>query len=83
MGGGGSITYGVLVLVRVDASVHDSAEQVVHDADEGLCVQHAVQSTHKHSLAGVQALGRAAHVVAVRDHPGDHLYLEHQKTDNR
>lgn len=68
-------TYGVLVLVRVDAGVHDPPEEVVHDAGERLGVQHAVQSAHEHRLAGVQTLGRAAHVVAVGDHPGDHLHL--------
>lgn len=70
-----SLTYRVLVLVRVNPSVHHSAEQVIHDAGQGLCVEHAVQSTHKHSLAGVQALGGAAHIVTVRDHPGNHLHL--------
>ena len=63
------------MLVRVDTSVHDPSEEVVHDAGEGLCVQHAMQGTHKHSLAGVQALGRAAHVVTVGDNPGNHLDL--------
>lgn len=72
------LTYGILVLVRVDARVHDASEQVVHDAGQRLSVQHAVQRTHKHRLAGVQALGGAAHVVTVRDHPGDHLHLEQE-----
>lgn len=67
------------MLVRVNASIHNSSKEVVHDAGEGLGVQHAVQCTHKHRLAGVQTLGGAAHVVAVGDHPGDHLYLGCQK----
>lgn len=74
------ITYGILVFVRVDASVHDPSKQVVHDAGQGLGIQHAMQSANKHRLTGVQTLGRAAHVVTVRDHPGNHLHLE-QNTD--
>ena len=64
------------MLVCIDASIHNPTKQVVHDAGEGLCVQHAVQCTDKHSLAGIQTLGGAAHVVAVRDDPWDHLYLK-------
>lgn len=69
------LTYGVLVFVRVNAGVHDSTEQVVHDAGQRLGVQHAVQRAHKHRLTGVQALGGTAHIVAVGDDPGDHLHL--------
>lgn len=72
------LTYWVLVLVRVDACVHDASEQVVHDAGQRLGVQHAMQRAHKHRLTGVQALGGAAHIVTVRDHPGDHLHLEQE-----
>lgn len=71
-----SVTYGILVFVRVDAGIHDPSEQVVHDAGQGLGVQHAMQSTNKHRLTGVQTLSGAAHVVTVRDHPGNHLHLE-------
>lgn len=70
-----SLTYGVLVFVRVNASVHHSSKQVVHDAGQSLCIQHTMQRTNKHCLTGVQTLGRASHVVAVRDHPGNHLHL--------
>lgn len=73
------LTYWILVFVCVDAGVHDSSEEVVHDAGQRLGVQHAVQRAHKHRLAGVQTLGGAAHIVAVRDHPGDHLHLEQGK----
>lgn len=76
------LTYGILVLVRVDASVHDASKQVVHDAGQRLSVQHAMQRTNKHSLTGVQTLGGATHIVAVRDHPGDHLNL-HRESDQR
>lgn len=69
------LTYGVLVLVRVNASVHDASEQVVHDAGQRLGVQHAMQCADKHRLTGVQTLGGAAHIVTVGDHPGDHLHL--------
>lgn len=68
------------MLVRVDAGIHDAPEKVVHDAGQRLGVKHAVQSTDKHRLTGVQALGGTAHVVAVRDHPGDHLHLEQEWT---
>lgn len=71
----GGLTYGVLVLVRVDTSVHDASKQVVHDAGQRLGVQHAMQRTNKHRLTGVQTLSRAAHIVTVGDHPGDHLHL--------
>lgn len=73
------LTYGVLVFVRVDAGVHDSSKEIVHDAGQRLSVQHAVQSADKHRLAGIQTLGRTAHVVAVRDHPGDDLDLEQKQ----
>lgn len=73
------LTYGVFVFVRVYASIHDSSKQVIHDAGQGLCVQHAMQCTNKHSFTGVQTLGRTAHIVAVRDHPRDHLHLEQEK----
>lgn len=72
------LTYGVLVLVRVDASIHDSSKQVIHNASQRFSVQHAMQGTDKHSFAGVQTLGRATHVVAVRDHPRDDLHLKQE-----
>ena len=69
------LTYGVFMLVCVDASVHDPSKKVIHDAGECLCVQHTMQGTYKHGLAGVQTLGWAAYVVTVRDHPGNDLHL--------
>lgn len=69
------LTDGVLVLVGVDASVHDTSKQVVHDAGQCFSVQHAMQRTNKHRLTRVQTLSGAAYIVTVRDHPRDHLHL--------
>lgn len=70
-----SRAYWVLVLVRVDASIHDSSKEIIHDAGQRLSIQHAVQRANKHSLTRVQTLSRATDVVAVRDHPGYHLHI--------
>ena len=47
---------GVLVLVRVDAGVHYTAEQVIENVAQALGVQHAVQRAHEDRLLRVKPL---------------------------
>lgn len=70
------LTDGILVLVRVDASVDHPSKQVTHDGCQGLRIQHPVQSPHEHRLAGIKPLRRTAHKVTVCQHPWDHLHLK-------
>ena len=62
--------------LKARTCIDDASEQVVHDARQGLCREHAVQRAHEHGHPRVEPLGRTAHVVAVRDHPWNHLYLQ-------
>jgi len=47
---------GVLVFVRVDASVHNTAKQVIEDVRQALGIEHSMQGPNKHCLLRVQAL---------------------------
>jgi len=67
--------YGVLVLVRINASIDYSTKQIIKDTSKALGVQHSVQSSYKHSLLGVQPLVRTEDIVTVPQHPGDDLHL--------
>ena len=53
------------MLVRVDSGIDNVAKEVVHDLRQALRVHHAVQSTHEHSLGGVESLTRLLYVVTV------------------
>lgn len=59
------LTNGVLVLVCVNACIHNSSEQIIHDACQGLSIEHAMQSSYKHSVPRVQPLRGATHIVTV------------------
>ena len=67
-------TDGVLVAIGVDAAVGDRAEQVVHDAEEGVSGHHAVQPAHEHRHAGSGGSRLLVRVVAVAQHPRDYLF---------
>jgi hypothetical protein len=56
-------------------SVNDILKELVHDLGESLGVQHSMQGSNKDSLLGVQPDGGAFDVVALVDHPRDHLHL--------
>lgn len=66
---------GVLEFVRVDAGVQHASEEVVHDVCESLGVEHAMQGADEDCLLRVEALSGRADVVAVAQHPRDHLHL--------
>lgn len=62
-------TNGVLVLVRVDADEDDLAVQLVHDGEEHVRRDHAVQRPDEHRLLRVQTIPRVLNVRRVRHHP--------------
>ena len=64
------------MLVRVDSGIDNVAKEVVHDLRQALRVHHAVQSTHEHSLGGVESLTRLLYVVTVAQNPRNDLYLQ-------
>merc|ERR1719234_1798521 len=53
--------YRVLVLVRVDAGIDNSAEEVVEYRSKSLGVEHTVQRANKHGLLWVKPLARRLH----------------------
>ena len=65
----------VLPLVRVDAGVHDAAEEVVEDLAQPLGGQHAVEGAHEHGLLRVQHSGLDLDEIGVLHAPGDDLHL--------
>lgn len=65
----GKPTNGVLVLVRVDADEDDLAVQLVHDGEEHVRRDHAVQRPDEHSLLRVKTIPRVLNVRRVRHHP--------------
>ena len=66
----------ILVFVGINSGVHDISEQLVHGVSQAVSVEHAMESTYKHCFAHVKLLRRAHDGVAVRQNPGDDLYLE-------
>ena len=63
------------MFVRIDTSVDDIVEQIVHDVCESLGGQHTMKSANEHSLLWIQSLRRLLHVVAVTQDPRYYLYL--------
>ena len=57
---------GVLVLVHINACIHDPAEEAVDDVGAGFGAQHTVKSPDEDCLMGVQLIRRTGHEVAVR-----------------
>ena len=68
-------TDGVLVFVGINAGIDDVSEEIIHDLRQALGVHHAVQRADEHRLGGVEALTRLLDVVAVAQHPRNHLHL--------
>jgi len=82
--GDSSRTNGILVSVRVNPGVDDSAEQVVEDVGEALGVEHPVESTDKHGLLRVQPLAWTSDIITVSQDPWDDLdfLASHSTTGN-
>ena len=59
--------------VSVDASINDSTKEVSEDGDEALGSEHTMKCTHEHCLARIKPLGRAAHIIGIRQKPRDNL----------
>ena len=73
--GDSSAPDGVLVLVRVDPGVDNSAEEIIEDLGENLRVQHSVESTDKNCLLRIQLLVGILDEVAIVQYPRNNLYF--------
>ena len=71
---------GVLVLVHVNACIHNPAEEAVDDVGAGFGAQHTVKSPDEDCLMGVQLIRRTGHEVAVTPQPWDNLHLPDSHT---
>ena len=65
----------VLVPVRVNSSINDSAEEIIEDVSESFSVEHPVEGAHKNGLLWIQSLAGAADIVTVSQHPWYDLNL--------
>ena len=63
----------ILVLVRIDTGINNSAEEIIEDVAESLGGEHPVQSSDKDSLLRIQPHERALNKVRVGHDPRDDL----------
>ena len=66
---------GVLVPVRIDSSVHDPSEQIIHHSGQCFCSQQPVETSHEDCRVRVETRCRPENAVGVGLYPGDDLYL--------
>lgn len=65
----------IFVLIGIDACIHDTIEQVIHDFRQRFCRQFAMECANEDGLCWIQLLIGTANVVRVFDDPRNHFHI--------